>query len=53
MSESILNFSALHERLRAGDDEAYVILYREGLPILLTLFYLSLGLINDADALID
>ena len=52
MSHSILNSSTFPERLHAGDDEAYVILYREGLAILKPCF-MNMGLINDAEDLLS
>jgi RNA polymerase sigma factor (sigma-70 family) len=50
MFDSILNSNNLHEGLRSGLDEAYVILWREGFKFLIPC-YKALGFVDEAEDL--
>jgi len=50
MSDSILNSKSLHEGLRAGDDEAFIILWLEGFKLVFAC-YVRLGLVDEAEDL--
>ena len=50
MSDSILNSKSLHEGLRAGHEEAFIILWREGFKLVFAC-YVRLGLVDEAEDL--
>ena len=50
MSDSILNSNSLHEGLRLGLDDAYVVLWREGFKFLAP-YYRALGFVDEAEDL--